>query len=288
VIRGVRSFDVDEVMDAVRREADRARDRAQSKRSGMAAVERRLDASVAELRGLMQGLEQDTGRLPAALPQPMTTVFTQDLHSRVRFERQLLDDLRASSADRLMQPLLSSLAAPAFVTRPWAYQERRQRRLYGRDQARQILPLLQARYDAWHRLAEHSEIRWLIDAAGHRRHFEEARSAGTATRHDVAAQLEEMLGLLARYGSRLQVALQRDPIPTTYSVYGVKSATIYGQSLSHEARPTYTGIRGVVTQDPTTVLPFRAAFEADWHRAQRRGGTRAVEAWLRQLAVDLA
>jgi transcriptional regulator with XRE-family HTH domain len=278
-----RSLDLDRQVRAIRVACDEQREATRSHGRQIAATQVRLKRDEVSLRQLL--FEQAPSHLRL---QPMTTVFTQDLESRVRFEERLLEDLKAALHDTTRQPLLSSLVGPTFVTRPWEYQSSRQTQMYDAVYRKQVEPLLRARYDAWYELARAIPIRWLLDKRGHEEYFLAALRSGVLTAQQFQAQLTEMLRIIEEYEGHLEVALQLERIPTTYSVFGIASATIYGHINSPDNESAFHGIRSVITQEPLAVYAFHQSFDRDWARCFDGNSRSAVRNWLRSLAAGLS
>ena len=229
---------------------------------------------------------QDTAAISDSLRSRSTLeVYTQSLEDRVRFERRLSDDLRSAITDTTARPVMSTLATPTFVTRPPDYQWERQRRMYrGHPTVLvDILDHLKARYEAWLQLAANTQIRWLLDQGSHERYFRGAGSnEGGPTIEQAQAQLDRTISLMETF-PLLEVGLQEEPIPTTYTVMGSHSATIFGDLNTPQAELSMRGIRGLVCTDVPTVLRLRLAFELDWERAASRSSRSSVLQWLRSL-----
>jgi hypothetical protein len=154
--------------------------------------------------------------------------------------------------------------------------------MYSRRYAREIQELLRARYEAWHVLAARGEVRWLIDRRGHEEYYSAALRTRFMTETEVRAQIEEAIRLIDAYRG-LEVAMQETRIPTTFSIYGSRTVTIYGQVFPPESSPSLHGIRAVVSEEPTIVTGFRASFEADWRRWFTPTSRSRVRRWLATL-----
>lgn len=255
-------------------------------------VEELRERVSADISGWILGSFADkrSARDAAALSDSLASrstleVFTQSLEDRVRFERRLAEDLQSIMTVETARPLMSSLAVPPFITRPLDYQLERQRRLYRGDPQvlADILVHLEARYQIWLQLAATTEIRWLLDKGSHERYYRSAGSRqGGLTADQAEAQIERTISLIDTF-PLLRVGLQKEPIPTTYTVMGSHSATVFGEINTPQRELSTQGIRGLVCTDAPTVLRLRLAFERDWERAASHTSREAVLRWLRSL-----
>lgn len=238
------------------------------------------------MHGTLAGMRESADLRNALREQSSLEVFTQSLEDRVAFEIRLKEQLLRGITDEAARPVMSSLPLPAFVTRPWDYQLERQRIMYRGHPGvrREIVQNLRARYDAWERLARCTQVRWLLDRPSHERYFAEAgRTEGYPSIEQANLQLARTIELVHEYPN-LAIALQDQPIPTTFTVIGRDSVTVFGDINAPRNDVSTRGIRGLISADPPTVLRLRLAFEADWARATPRPQSKEwIVAWLRSL-----
>ena len=197
------------------------------------------------------------------------TSYANDAAGRALFELAQLHDLESALADSRRQPLATWLPYPAFITRPWRYQLKRQRIMFpDPTERRPVLSALKRRYRAWRLLATQTSIRWLIHPESHAQYLREMMALGTPrmTLADVQAQVDETRRLLSCY-ENLHVGYVDEPVATVISIFGSTSATMFGHLYSPWHEASKTGVRGIVITQPTAVQALRHQFDIDWRRA---------------------
>lgn len=213
-------------------------------------------------------------------------VYEENPEDRLRFERSLADLQRLARDDADAQPYMAISTQPPFISRPWDVQMRRQRRVYSGNPGtlEDLLATLKERYALWEQLVDRCDIYLLIDKAAHEAYFRAGRAGSLDfTPEEVLEQRDRYVQLLQTY-PRYQVALHADPVPTTYMICGSRMVVLYGGTVPTRDAIPFTGIRGLRTSHPPTVLRFRLSFEKAWQSLPAQNKDKdAVVHWLRSL-----